>query len=64
MSGPGITMKEKDTVVEEKLKIVQKGSDQFYVADIKEDGAPVYFKLAKITASEFTCEIPEHDFPK
>jgi hypothetical protein len=34
------------------------------VADVPENKEPVYFKLTTITDHSFTCENPQHDFPK
>jgi hypothetical protein len=64
MEGWGITLKGADTIAREKFKLVQKGQEIFYVADVPENKAPVYFKLTLIKDDEFICENPEHDFPK
>jgi len=62
--GLGITMKGKDTVSLEKLSLIIKGNDIFYVADVTGNPKPVYFKMISITDNSFVCENPEHDFPK
>src|SRR5215217_6444539 len=64
MEGWGTTMKGADTIAKEKLKLVVKGNDIFYVADVAENKEPVYFKLTLLTRDEFICENPEHNFPK
>lgn len=53
-----------DTLFREKLKIITKDNTLYYVADLKENTAPVYFKFTAINEQGFTCENPEHDFPK
>jgi hypothetical protein len=62
--GLGISMKGTDTSFVEKLKLLIKDNTIFYVADIVENKEPVYFKLTSITDNSFTCENPQHDFPK
>ena len=63
-SGMGVNMKGSDTAFVEKLKLVIKDDNIYYVADIVENRQPVYFKLTSITNDGFVCENPEHDFPK
>lgn len=53
-----------DTLFQEKLKIITKDNTLYYVADLKENAAPVYFKFTAINEQGFICENPEHDFPK
>ena len=62
--GLGVTMKENDTMFLEKIKIVMKEGNIYYVADVRENQAPVYFKFTSITPQGFICENPGHDFPK
>src|SRR5690349_3694308 len=62
--GIGISMKEQDTVFVEKLKILVKDNSVYYVADVAENKAPVYFKFTELTIDGFVCENPGHDFPK
>ena len=63
-SGIGVNMQGGDTASVEKLKIVIKDDNIYYVADIVENKEPVYFKLTSITKNGFVCENPHHDFPK
>lgn len=63
-SGLGVTMKGSDTAFVEKLKLVIKDGNIYYVADIVENKEPVYFRLTTITDHGFVCENPQHDFPK
>jgi len=53
-----------DTAFVEKLGIIVRDGDLFYVADVPENQQPVYFRLTEIKQNSFTCENPEHDFPK
>ena len=64
MQGWGITMKEKDTLLVEKAKLLVKDNDIYYVADVPENKEPVFFKLTSISEDGFVCENPLHDFPK
>jgi len=62
--GCGVNMKGNDTVFVERLKLIIKDDNIYYVADIVENNEPVYFKLTSITDKSFVCENPQHDFPK
>lgn len=62
--GLGCTLRGNDTVFIEKLKIVKKDGDWYYVADVSHNAAPVFFKMTSVNASGFVCENPEHDFPQ
>lgn len=64
LTGSGILMNGKDTVVIEKIKIVVKDDNIYYVADVSENKDLVYFKFSTITKNSFVCENPDHDFPK
>ena len=64
MNGLGLTMKGPDTVSFEKLKLIVKDENVFYIADVPENKGPVYFRVTEIWETSFTCENPEHDFPK
>jgi Domain of unknown function (DUF6265) len=64
LQGIGVTMKGRDTVFVEKFKLVIKDYTIYYIADVSENKRPVDFKLIEISEKEFTCENPEHDFPK
>lgn len=64
LKGIGVTMKGQDTIFLEKIQIVIKEGNMYYVADVKENKAPVYFKFTSLTSHGFICENPEHDFPK
>ncbi len=62
--GWGITMNGPDTSFVEKLKIITKDNEVYYVADVPGNKELTYFKFTELTASGFVCEDPEHDFPK
>ena len=64
LRGFGINLQGKDTTFIEKLRIIIKDDNIYYVADVQENEKPVYFKLTQITDVGFVCENPEHDFPK
>ena len=62
--GWGVAMSGQDTLFVEKLKLVIRDNTINYVADVPENKAPVYFKFTELTGDRFTCENPQHDFPK
>lgn len=64
LRGWGVAMKGSDTVFVEKLRILIKEDNVFYIADVPENEKLVYFKLTEISDSDFVCENPDHDFPK
>jgi hypothetical protein len=64
LNGLGLTMKGQDTVSLEKLKLMIKDANIFYVADVPENKGPVYFRLTEVSETSFSCENPDHDFPK
>ena len=64
LQGWGISMRGTDTAFVEKLKMIIKDNNIYYVADVPGNKEPTLFKLTKITDNEFVCENPEHNFPK
>ena len=62
--GVGVTLRGKDTAFIEKLQLVTKDGNIYYVADVPENKGAVCFKFTAISNDGFTCENPEHDFPK
>jgi hypothetical protein len=64
MQGWGVSMRGADTTFVEKIKILSKDGELYYVADVPENQQLIYFKLTTITDTGFVCENPEHDFPK
>lgn len=64
LRGRGITIHGSDTAFVEKLRIIVRDGNLFYVADVPENQKPVFFRLTEIKEKSFTCENPDHDFPK
>lgn len=62
--GIGVSLKESDTTFVERLKMIEKDGEIFYVADVSANTAAVYFKVTSYSESGFVSENPEHDFPK
>lgn len=63
-AGMGWSMKGSDTTFAEKLQVKFDEGDLFYVADVKENAEPTYFKITEISDTGFVSQNPEHDFPK
>jgi len=64
LSGKGVTLKGKETIFVENLEFIVKGNDIFYTVTVTGEKQPTYFKLTALSADGFTCENPDHDFPK
>lgn len=64
LQGWGVTQSGEDTTFVEKLKILPKDGEVYYVADVIENPNPVFFKIISLSEQGFTCENKEHDFPK
>ena len=64
LQGWGINLKGADTAFVEKLKLIVKDNNIYYIADVPGNKEAVYFKLTSATDHSFICENPEHDFPK
>jgi Domain of unknown function (DUF6265) len=62
--GWGVSMNGPDTSFVEKLKIITKDNEVYYVADVPGNKELTYFKFTELTSTGFVCEDPEHDFPK
>jgi flagellar hook assembly protein FlgD len=62
--GHGYNLKGTDTTFVEKIKLVAKDGKLFYVADVPENKAEVWFEITSITEKGFVSENPKHDFPK
>jgi hypothetical protein len=62
--GIAVSMKGTDTSFVEKLKLIIKENNIYYVADVPENKETIYFKFTSITGNSFVCENPQHDFPK
>ena len=57
-------MEDGDTVLIEKIRLLEKNNTIYYVADVPENNRSVYFRLTSMDANGFTCINPDHDFPK
>ena len=64
LTGIGFTLEKSDTVFVERLRIVAKDENLFYVADVAHNPEPTYFKITSVNKTGFTSENPAHDFPK
>jgi len=64
MFGKGVTLKGEEPVFIEELELSIKGEDIYYMVRVPDEVAPIPFKLTSISKDAFTCENPEHDFPK
>lgn len=62
MEGFGLTIENGDTIFYEKLSIVSRGKNLYYVADIGE--GKVDFKLIESSNEKWVFENLNHDFPK
>ncbi len=64
MSGKGVTLKGTQVIFLENLEFISKGNDIYYTVVVTGEKEPVYFTLTSISSEGFTCENPDHDFPK
>ena len=64
LAGQGLTLRGADTVFVENLSILLKGDAYFYVAEVAHNKTPTFFEITSLDAGKFTCENPQHDFPK
>jgi hypothetical protein len=64
LRGMGVVTAGKDTVFVEKLGIVLEKEKVYYVAEVPENPAPVYFAFTYWDSRSFVSENPEHDAPK
>lgn len=62
--GDSGTIEGTDTIFHEVTRIQLDGDHLYFIADVPENNAPVRFEITSVTDSTFTCENPEHDFPK
>lgn len=62
--GLGITMKGKDTVFVERLRIIVKNDKFYFVAEVSQNKEPTFFEITQQDDAGFTAENPAHDFPK
>lgn len=62
--GQGVSLKGVDTTFVEKLSLIEKEGNLYYVADVAHNPEPTYFKITSYTKNGFVSENPQHDFPK
>lgn len=64
MKGQAVTLQNSDTVFVERITLTIKDNTIYYIADVPQNKQPILFKVTSLTNTSFTCENPEHDFPK
>lgn len=64
LSGRGVTIQNGDTVFIELLAIGVEKNEFFYRATVPNNPEPTTFKITDYSEDGFTCENPNHDFPK
>lgn len=64
--GKSYTVKDKDTIIFENIRLVQENEKLFYTPTVnnQNDGLPVRFAAKTISANQLVFENPEHDFPQ
>jgi hypothetical protein len=50
--------------VTEKIRLIKRGSDFFYIPEVPHNGKPIEFKITSFHKNGFVAENPQHDFPK
>ncbi|WP_346984955.1 DUF6265 family protein [Chryseobacterium sp. POE27] len=65
-SGKSYSIKDKDTIVFEKIRLVQENKKLFYIPTVNNQngGLPVRFVAKTISENKLVFENPEHDFPQ
>ena len=66
LKGKSFMLKEKDTVVFENIRLVQKKDGIFYIPTVKDqnNGKEIPFKSTSLSSNKMEFENPEHDFPQ
>jgi hypothetical protein len=64
LTGKGWMMIGQDTTFVEKLAIVERDDEWFYIADVSHNSEPTPFKMISWGKESFVSENPTHDFPK
>ncbi|OEK04730.1 DUF6265 family protein [Roseivirga misakiensis] len=62
--GIGVNTRGSDTTFVEHLRLEFKDQKIVYVADVRENATPIYFRIDEITKNGFISKNPDHDFPK
>jgi hypothetical protein len=53
-----------DTTVMEKISLIRRGTDYFYVPEVAENNGAIEFRITSRDNDSFVAENPQHDFPK
>jgi hypothetical protein len=64
LKGFGLAMSGSDTTLYEGLGIKIEDGTPYYIAEVKENPGPVYFKIVSLEENSFVSENPEHEAPK
>lgn len=62
--GHGVLLQNRDTLFQERLRLLVKDRQLYFVADVAHNKASVFFKIQSADQQHFACENPTHDFPK
>jgi hypothetical protein len=62
--GLSFRVKEKDTIVTEKIRFMFDGSAFHYMPDVAGPQGEIDFKITTFSSTSFVAENPQHDFPK
>jgi len=65
-SGKSYSIKDKDTIVFENIRLLQENKKLFYIPTVKNqnEGLPVRFAAKSISENQLVFENPQHDFPQ
>ncbi len=65
-SGKSFSVKDKDTIVFENIRLVQENKKLFYIPTVKNqnDGLPIRFVAKTISENQLVFENPQHEFPQ
>lgn len=66
LSGHGYVISNADTVFSEKLKLVQRNADLFYIPEVSDqnNSKPIFFKFMEFDKGEYNFVNKDHDFPQ
>ncbi|HSC36963.1 MAG TPA: DUF6265 family protein [Chitinophagaceae bacterium] len=66
MRSQGFRISGHDTIMQERVQLIQKGNDIFYISTVsnQNESKPVSFRLSEIKGQCFTFANPEHDYPQ
>jgi hypothetical protein len=53
-----------DTIIQEKMSIINRDGNFHYIPDVAENSGVVDFVMTSVNKRSFVAENPEHDFPK